>query len=54
MAFDVIDGCFDEGGERSRIIARKAQHETDCFLMNMMIDEVCGNPRKKGKPSERI
>ena len=45
MAFDVIDGGFDEGGERSRIIARNAQFEADCFLINMMINEVCGKPK---------
>lgn len=45
MAFDVIDGCFDKAGDKSRIIARNAQFEADCFLINMMINEVCGNPK---------
>ena len=45
MAFDVIDDCFDEGGEEARNTARKAQHEVDLFLIKMMIDEVCGTPK---------
>ena len=47
MAFDVIDGCFEEGGDKSRAIARNAQFEADCFLVNMMINEVCDNPKNR-------
>lgn len=45
MAFDLIDGCFDEGGQAARVLARKSQYEADCFVVNMIINEVCDNKR---------
>lgn len=39
MAFDLIDDEFEKAGSKARAIARNAQFEADCFLVNLIIKQ---------------
>lgn len=49
MAFDLIDDVFENMGSKGRVIARKAQLEADCFLVNLIIKQ-----NKKGSLCKKI
>lgn len=46
VALELIEEVFESGGAKARSIARNAQFEADTFLVNMMINQVCGERRK--------